>query len=95
MARGKSKKADAKTGNGNETNMGFEAQMFLAVDKLRKTLGSSDEKHVALSLIFPKYFSKALEAKQPILDQSGHLRQELLFHLRAQRSERCPLGWTA
>jgi hypothetical protein len=38
--------------NGNGANLGFEAQMFLAADKLRKNLEPSDYKHVALGLIF-------------------------------------------
>ena len=73
MARGKSKNADTKAGNGNGANMGFEAQMFLAADKLRKNLEPSDEKHVALGLIFLKYISNTLEAKQSILDKPVRL----------------------
>jgi len=46
-----------KTRNGNGANLGFEAQMFLAADKLRKNLEPSDYKHVALGLIFLKYIS--------------------------------------
>jgi type I restriction enzyme M protein len=45
-------------------NLGFEAQMFLAADKLRKNLEPSDYKHVALGLIFLKYISNAFEAKR-------------------------------
>lgn len=36
--------------NGNGANLGFEAQLFLAADKLRKNLEPSDYKHVALAL---------------------------------------------
>ena len=49
--------------NGNGANLGFEAQLFLAADKLRKNLEPSDYKHVALGLIFLKYISNAFEAK--------------------------------
>src|SRR6266478_3771708 len=49
--------------NGNGANLGFEAQMFLAADKLRKNLEPSDYKHVALGLIFLKHISNAFEAK--------------------------------
>ena len=77
MARGKSKNADTRAGNGNGANLGFEAQMFLAADKLRKHLEPSDDKHVALGLIFLKYISNTLEAKQ-----------SLLFHLRTSVNER-------
>src|ERR1700693_2650172 len=50
--------------NGNGANLGFEAQMFLAADKLRKNLEPSDYKHVALGLIFLKHISNAFEAKR-------------------------------
>jgi type I restriction enzyme M protein len=54
-------------GNGNGANLGFEAQMFLAADKLRKNLEPSDYKHVALGLIFLKHISNAFEAKRAAL----------------------------
>src|SRR6476620_3250411 len=57
------KKTSDKSTNGNNANLGFEAQMFLAADKLRKNLEPSDYKHVALGLIFLKYISNAFEAK--------------------------------
>jgi len=58
MPRGRSNKSvsDAPPGakaaktekpNGNGGNLGFEAQLFLAADKLRKNLEPSDYKHVA------------------------------------------------
>src|SRR5947209_329280 len=53
--------------NGNAANLGFEAQLFLAADKLRKNLEPSDYKHVALGLIFLKYISNAFEAKRAAL----------------------------
>ena len=95
MARGKSNNADAKTRNGNGANPGFEAQMFLDADKLRKNLGPSGYKHVALGLIFLTHISNAFAAKQPSIDTPVHLRWEPLFHLRAQVSERCAPGWAA
>ncbi len=52
---------------GNGANLGFEAQMFLAADKLRKNLEPSDYKHVALGLIFLKHISNAFEAKHAAL----------------------------
>jgi type I restriction enzyme M protein len=67
MARGRAKGAEdtrnGKKANGNGTNLGFEAQLFLAADKLRKNLEPSDYKHVALGLIFLRYISIAFEAK--------------------------------
>lgn len=58
MARGARKKDDA----GNKGQLGFEAELFLAADKLRKNLEPSDYKHVVLGLIFLKYISDAFEA---------------------------------
>jgi type I restriction enzyme M protein len=46
MPRGTAKKADTNSRNGNGANLGFEAQLFLAADKLRKNLEPSDYKHV-------------------------------------------------
>src|ERR1035437_7921593 len=53
--------------NGNGANLGFEAQLFLAADKLRKNLEPSDYKHVALGLICLKHISNAFEAKRAAL----------------------------
>ncbi len=53
----------AQAKNGNGTNLGFEAQLFLAADKLRKNLEPSDYKHVVLGLIFLRHISQAFEAK--------------------------------
>ena len=63
----KSKKSPETRRNGNGANLGFEAQMFLAADKLRKNLEPSDYKHVALGLIFLKHISNAFEAKRAAL----------------------------
>jgi type I restriction enzyme M protein len=57
--------------NGNGVSLGFEAQLFLAADKLRKNLEPSDYKHVALGLIFLKYISNAFEAKHAALLAEG------------------------
>src|SRR5271157_5885780 len=73
MARGRPKKvggasnAPARSNGNNGANLGFEAQMFLAADKLRKNLEPSDYKHVALGLIFLKHISNAFEAKRAAL----------------------------
>lgn len=47
----------------NEAQLGFEAELFKAADKLRGNMEPSDYKHVALGLIFLKYISDAFEAK--------------------------------
>ncbi len=48
----------------NGANLGFEAQLWAAADKLRGNMEPSDYKHVALGLIFLKYISDASEAKR-------------------------------
>ena len=50
--------------NNNGANLGFEAQLWAAADKLRGNMEPSDYKHVALGLIFLKYISDAFEAKR-------------------------------
>ena len=69
VATAEPKAARGKKGNanGNGANLGFEAQLFLAADKLRKNLEPSDYKHVALGLIFLKHISIAFEAKRAAL----------------------------
>lgn len=49
-----------KSGGGD---LGFEADLFKAADKLRGNLEPSEYKHVALGLIFLKYISEAFEAQ--------------------------------
>ena len=58
--------------NNNGANLGFEAQLWAAADKLRGNMEPSDYKHVALGLIFLKYISDAFEAKRAAL-----LKEEL------------------
>jgi type I restriction enzyme M protein len=47
----------------NGGNLGFEAELFKAADKLRGNMEPSDYKHVVLGLIFLKYISDAFEAR--------------------------------
>ena len=54
----------AKKATGNDANLGFEAQLWAAADKLRGNMEPSDYKHVVLGLIFLKYISDAFEAKR-------------------------------
>ena len=55
--------AKAPRANGNGGNLGFEAELFKAADKLRGNMEPSDYKHVALGLIFLKHISDSFEAK--------------------------------
>ena len=59
-----------KKANNTDANLGFEAQLWAAADKLRGNMEPSDYKHVALGLIFLKYISDAFEAKRAeLLDE--------------------------
>lgn len=60
MPRGPGKKKD-KNQNGNSSNLGFEATLWAAADKLRGAMDASEYKHVVLGLIFLKYISDAFE----------------------------------
>lgn len=59
-------KKTKKNGNGTG-DLGFEAKLFLAADKLRGNMEPSDYKHVVLGLIFLKYISDAFEGKYQAL----------------------------
>lgn len=52
----------AKRGE-NGANLGFEAELFKAADKLRGNMEPSDYKHVVLGLIFLKHISDSFEAR--------------------------------
>jgi type I restriction enzyme M protein len=69
MAKGKTENTvDAKSAeNGNGGNLGFEADLFKAADKLRGNMEPSDYKHVALGLIFLKHISDSFEEKHSVL----------------------------
>jgi type I restriction enzyme M protein len=67
VARGRQKTSAANGKNGNGGHLGFEAELFLAADKLRKNLEPSDYKHVVLGLIFLRHISQAFEAKREAL----------------------------
>lgn len=70
MPRGRPKKANGAASEKKETNganIGFEAKLFLAADKLRGNMEPSDYKHVALGIVFLKYISDAFEAKRAAL----------------------------
>jgi type I restriction enzyme M protein len=57
-------RSSRSNGNGNGGNLGFEADLFKAADKLRGNMEPSDYKHVALGLIFLKHISDTFEAKR-------------------------------
>ena len=55
----------SQTRNGGD--LGFEATLWQAADKLRGNLDAADYKHVVLGLIFLKYISDAFEEKRAAL----------------------------
>lgn len=57
MARGKS----GNLSSNNSANVGFEAKLWLAADKLRSNMDAAEYKHVVLGLIFLKYISDSFE----------------------------------
>src|ERR1700736_1215171 len=59
MARAKSNKVSTN----NSANIGFEAKLWLAADKLRSNMDAAEYKHVVLGLIFLKYITDSFEEK--------------------------------
>jgi type I restriction enzyme M protein len=49
-------------------NLGFEATLWAAADKLRNNMDAAEYKHVVLGLIFLKYISDAFEERHKILE---------------------------
>ena len=64
----------ASTNGGGD--LGFEAQLFKAADKLRQGLEPSDYKHVVLGLVFLKYVSEAFEAQRQKLEDEDYADPE-------------------
>ena len=66
--RGRAKGTKNGGGNGGSgANLGFEAMLFRAADKLRNNLDAAEYKHVVLGLIFLiflKYISDAFEERR-------------------------------
>lgn len=77
MARPTKRKKEQNGG----ANLGFEAQMFLAADKMRGSMDASEYKHVALGLIFLKYISDAFEAKHASIKADGEDPEDRDFYI--------------
>ena len=54
-------RARSSSKNNSTANLGFEAKLWLAADKLRSNMDAAEYKHVVLGLIFLKYISDAFE----------------------------------
>lgn len=55
------KSNNAKSASNGNANLGFEATLWLAADKLRNDMDAAEYKHVVLGLIFLKYISDSFE----------------------------------
>lgn len=53
----------AKKNGNNGANLGFEATLWAAADKMRNNMDAAEYKHVVLGLIFLKYISDAFEER--------------------------------
>jgi hypothetical protein len=67
-------KTAAKSKNGsNGANLGFEATVWAAADKLRNNMDAAEYKHVVLGLIFLKYISDVFEERHAqLLAEAAH-----------------------
>ena len=72
----------AKTDKKKGGDLGFEAELFKAADKLRGNMEPSDYKHVVLGLIFLKYISDAFDEKhkQLMADDASAAEELRLAH---------------
>jgi type I restriction-modification system DNA methylase subunit len=75
MARRKSSNAATQS----SANIGFEAKLGLAADKLRNNMDAAEYKHVVLGLIFLKYISDTFEEhRAKLLAGQGDIRRALI-----------------
>ena len=56
--------ARPKKSESSAANLGFEAKLWLAADKLRNNMDAAEYKHVVLGLIFLKYISDTFEEQR-------------------------------
>src|SRR6478736_4193521 len=61
------RKSSSPQKQSNGANLGFEAKLWAAADKMRGHMDASEYKHVVLGLIFLKYISDAFEEKHSAL----------------------------
>lgn len=73
--------AKTKKETNGGANLGFEAQLFQAADKMRGSMDASEYKHVALGLIFLKYISDAFEAKHATIKADGEDPEDRDFYI--------------
>src|SRR3954464_1721443 len=76
------KRPAKKTSGG--ANLGFEATLWAAADKLRNNLDAAEYKHVVLGLIFLKYVSDAFDERHAALAAEKHADPEDPDEYRAE-----------
>ncbi len=72
--------------NQQGANLGFEAKLFLAADKLRGSMDASEYKHVALGLVFLKYISDAFTSVYEKLKEDKDADEEDADEYLAERT---------
>ncbi|MBI5226028.1 type I restriction-modification system subunit M N-terminal domain-containing protein [Candidatus Micrarchaeota archaeon] len=72
-----------KKQNGNGSNLGFEAKLWQAADKMRSNMDAAEYKHVVLGLIFLKYISDSFEEKRQQLLKEKEDCEDRDFYLEA------------
>jgi type I restriction enzyme M protein len=78
----------SKSASKNGANLGFEATLWQAADKLRNNMDAAEYKHVVLGLIFLKYISDAFqERRNQILLESADPNSEWFIKDSPQRDE--------
>src|SRR5277367_711210 len=84
----------SNTAKDSSANIGFEAKLWLAADKLRNNMDAAEYKHVVLGLIFLKYISDAFEEKHAALvaDQKSGADPEDADEYRAESIFWVPKG---
>ena len=84
--RKKQKKRTTENNNQQGANLGFEAKLFLAADKLRGSMDASEYKHVALGLVFLKYISDAFTSVYEKLKADKNADEEDADEYLAERT---------
>src|SRR3954468_193867 len=98
MANTKPSKAPSSAAEKSAANVGFEAKLWAAADKLRSNMDAAEYKHVVLGLIFLKYISDAFEERHSALlaDRvrgADRDRTNAALALRERRSPAAPFSW--
>ncbi|NQY82389.1 MAG: SAM-dependent DNA methyltransferase [Alphaproteobacteria bacterium] len=75
-----------ENGRSQAANLGFEAKLFLAADKLRGSMDASEYKHVVLGLVFLKYISDAFNGVYEKLKADENADEEDAEEYLAERT---------